>query len=161
LRTPAPLARVAPRAEPIESDAPATRVAAVPPPSESAQPWGVPFACSPPCRAVRAGRTICFTLYWDTTLGSSQRTTIINGGADGRYLRTGHIVYALGSTLFAVPFDVQHLEVVGAAVPVVEGIARGGAGAAGVAQFAVSPTGTLADVPGQIFSGSEKLDLAL
>jgi serine/threonine-protein kinase len=93
-------------------------------------------------------------------LGSSHRKTII-GGADGRYLSSGHLVYAVGSTLFAVPFDARHLEVVGGPVAVVEGVARAGAGAAGVAQFAVSRTGTLAYIPGPNINSSEKLDLAL
>ena len=53
---------------PIASDAPASPVVAVRPPSKSTQPWGVPFACSPPCRAVRAGRAICFSFYGYRTL---------------------------------------------------------------------------------------------
>jgi serine/threonine protein kinase len=53
---------------PNANDAPANPVGAVRPRSRSTQPSGVPFACSPPCRAVRAGRAICFTFYRDRTL---------------------------------------------------------------------------------------------
>ena len=56
------------RRAPIAIDAPAIPVVAVRPSSKSTQPWGVPFACSPPCRAVRAGRAICFSFYGYRTL---------------------------------------------------------------------------------------------
>jgi serine/threonine-protein kinase len=120
-------------------------------------------------------RSILFTLMrgadpdrWDKAqivvqqLGSSTPKTIINGGADARYLPTGHIVYALGGVLFAVPFDVRRLEVTGGPVAIVEGISRAGAAAGlGAAQFDVSRTGTLVHVPGPAFTGSAQFDLAL
>ena len=45
-------------------------------------------------------------------------------GDDARYLPTGHIVYRLpdNSNLFAIPFDLDRLEVTGGPVPVVEGV---------------------------------------
>ena len=39
------------------------------------------------------------------------------GGSDGRYLPTGHLVYALGGVVFARPFDLRRLEVTGGPVP--------------------------------------------
>src|SRR5262249_55608581 len=36
---------------------------------------GRPVACSPPCRAVRAGRAICFTFYSDRTLDRANHAT--------------------------------------------------------------------------------------
>ena len=60
-------APVAPRAAPTATDGPAPPVVAVRHPSRSTQLWDVPFACSPPCRAVRAGRAICFTFYCHAT----------------------------------------------------------------------------------------------
>src|SRR5262249_60482082 len=39
----------------------------------------------------------------------SEATVLVTGGSDGRYLPTGHIVYAVGGTLFAVPFDPNRL----------------------------------------------------
>src|SRR5262249_40416893 len=94
-------------------------------------------------------------------LGSSERKTIINGGADARYLPTGHIVYALGGVLFALPFDVRRLQVSGGPVAIVEGVARAATGTTGGAQFAVSRTGSLTYIPGSATTSSAQLDLAL
>jgi hypothetical protein len=38
-------------------------------------------------------------------LSTGERKPLLEGGSDARYVPTGHIVYALGSTLLAVPFD--------------------------------------------------------
>ena len=40
-------------------------------------------------------------------------TSLWRRGADARYVPTGHLVYALGNTLLAVPFDVAQLAVTG------------------------------------------------
>ena len=45
------------------------------------------------------------------SLRTSERKILVEGGADGRYVPTGHIVYAVGGTLFAVPFDLRRQEV--------------------------------------------------
>jgi serine/threonine-protein kinase len=68
-------------------------------------------------------------------------------GVGAWYLRTGHIVYGLpnNSNLFAVPFDLDRLEVTGGAVPIVEG----------VIEAAVSDAGTLAYVPGATSGAGE------
>ena len=58
------------------------------------------------------------------SLKTSERKTLVSGGSDGRYVPTGHIVYALGGVLFAVPFDLPRLAVTGGPVPVVEGVKR-------------------------------------
>ena len=85
-------------------------------------------------------------------LDGGARSTVMHGGADGRYLATGHLVYAVGGVLFAVPFDVKRFAVTGAHVPIVEGIRRGnfavGTMTAATAQYTVSSTGVLAYVPG-------------
>ncbi len=60
------------------------------------------------------------------TLGSGERKTVVESGSHARYLSTGHIVYMLGGVLFAAPFDERRLQVIGRAVPVVDGIMRGG-----------------------------------
>ena len=62
------------------------------------------------------------------SLKSSERKTLVSGGSDGRYLPTGHLVYALGGVLFAVPFDLPRLAVTGGPVPIVEGVKRSAAG---------------------------------
>jgi hypothetical protein len=43
-------------------------------------------------------------------------------GDTALYLPTGHLIYAVDSSLFAVPFDPAKLEIKGGAVPVVEGV---------------------------------------
>ena len=58
------------------------------------------------------------------SLTSGERTTLIEGGSDARYVPTGHLVYAVGGRVFAVAFDVQRLEVKGGPVPMVEGVRR-------------------------------------
>ena len=92
----------------------------------------------------------------------SARQLLIDGGADARYVSTGHIVYAFGGTLFAVPFDLGRLQVTGAGgqVPVVEGVRRS-SGVTGSAQFSFSNTGSLIYVPGPVsISGGAQITLA-
>ena len=89
---------------------------------------------------------------------SGERKVLIEGGTDARYLPTGHIVYARGGVLWAVPFNLSRLEVSGSPVSVVEGVARGiGVVGLGTSQFSVSDSGTLAYVPGPAnISGSQR-----
>ena len=47
----------------------------------------------------------------------------MTGGADGRYVSTGHLVYARMGELMAVPFDSRRLVVTGART--VDGVAEG------------------------------------
>ena len=58
---------------------------------------------------------------------TNERKVLIQGGGAARYIPTGHIVYALGVNLMAVPFDVRTLKVTGGPIPVVEGIMRASA----------------------------------
>jgi serine/threonine-protein kinase len=94
------------------------------------------------------------------SLKSSERKTLVSGGSDGRYLPTGHLVYAVGGVLFAVAFDLPRLAVTGGPAPVVEGVKRS-SGASGIAHFSVSRTGSLAFVPGPVSTSSALSDLAL
>jgi len=108
------------------------------------------------------GQAMLFTLAtgtggdrWDKaqivvqSLKSGERKTLVNGGFDARYVPTGHIVYAVGGTLFALPFDAKRLEVAGGPVPIVEGVQRlTGGGTSGSAQFSFSDTGSLVYIPG-------------
>jgi serine/threonine-protein kinase len=120
------------------------------------------------------GETVLFTLAtgsggdrWDKaqivvqSLKSAERKTLVEGGTDARYLPTGQILYALGGTLFAVPFDLDRLEVTGGPVPIVEGVRRAVPGATGSAHFAFSTTGSLVYVPGPALTSSAQVDLAL
>jgi serine/threonine-protein kinase len=57
------------------------------------------------------------------SLGSHHRKTLQRGGTFGRYLPSGHLVYVNSGTLFAVPFDLDRLEVHGTPSPVLQDIA--------------------------------------
>ncbi len=92
-------------------------------------------------------------------LDSGERETIVEGGNTVRYLPTGHLIYALGGTLFAVPFDPQRLETRGGAVPVVEGV-RQGAGYGLGAFYSVSAAGSLVFVPGPVSGSTAERQLA-
>jgi serine/threonine-protein kinase len=46
-------------------------------------------------------------------LGSGAYRTVARGGANGRYVPSGHLVYLRGTTLFAVPFDLKTSSVTG------------------------------------------------
>lgn len=82
------------------------------------------------------------------TLSSSEEVTLIEGGSNARYVPTGHLVYAVGGNLFAVPFDLSRMSVDGAASQVVQGVRRGAPAVTGTAQFDVAGNGTLMYVPG-------------
>ena len=58
-----------------------------------------------------------------------------------RYARSGHLVYASRGSLLAAPFDVERLELTGAAVPVIERVMMGLPYENGIAEFAVSQSG--------------------
>jgi len=79
-------------------------------------------------------------------LPDGPRKVVHRGGYHGRYLRSGHLVYMREGTLFAAPFDLERLSVVGAAMPVLEGVSSNPG--AGGAQFASSDAGALVFLPG-------------
>lgn len=82
------------------------------------------------------------------SLTTGDRKTLHTGGSGARYVATGHLVYAVGGTLFARAFDAERLELTGTAVPVVAGVGRSVGGVTGAAQFSVSDNGTLVYIPG-------------
>jgi len=82
------------------------------------------------------------------SLSSGQRTTIIRGGSDAKYLASRHLVYGVGGTIFAVAFDPRDPTHVGEPVPVVQGVQRTITGTTGVVHFATSQNGTMVYVPG-------------
>jgi Tol biopolymer transport system component len=75
------------------------------------------------------------------SLADHRTKTLVRGGTFGRYLPSGHLIYVSRGTLFAVPFDVNRLEVHGTPSPVLEQVAYNAAD--GSAQLDFSQTGTL------------------
>jgi len=95
------------------------------------------------------------------SLKSGERKRLVTGGTDARYLPTGHIVYVLGGTLFAVAFDAGRLEVKGGPVPVVEGVRRAPAQTSGAAHYSVSASGSLIYVPGPASQAASLMDIVI
>jgi serine/threonine protein kinase/Tol biopolymer transport system component len=94
------------------------------------------------------------------SLPSGRRKVLVEGGLDGRYVPTGHIVFMRRGTLLAVPFDPNRLETTGAAVPVIEGVMHAqGTGTSswnsGSGQFSFSNSGSLAYASGAFFPEHE------
>jgi serine/threonine-protein kinase len=83
------------------------------------------------------------------SLTSNERRTLVEGGSSPQYVSTGHLVYTLGGSLLAVPFDVTHLAVTGRPTAVMAGVRQTGT-LTGIGQFSVALTGLLAYIPGPV-----------
>ena len=115
------------------------------------------------------GRAVLFTLgtadmdTWDDatiavlSLDNGEIRTLIEGGTNARYSSTGHIVYARGQRLLAVPFDASSLEVTGTPVVILEPVSTFPIN--GPAQFALSPEGTLVYAPGPAWTSTGRVVL--
>jgi serine/threonine-protein kinase len=97
------------------------------------------------------GNALLFTSHtsrmnWDDatvvvqSLPSGERKIVQRGGYYGRYLASGHIVYLHDAKIFAVPFDLERLEVTGPPFLALDGVGSNPNG--GSAQFAASEAGT-------------------
>ena len=96
------------------------------------------------------------------SLKSRDRKTVLSAASDARFLPTGHLVYAVQGTVFAVPFDLQRLAATGGPVPVIEGVRRATTeNPSAVTQFHVSNTGTLVYIPGPTSAPASRLSIGL
>jgi serine/threonine-protein kinase len=77
-------------------------------------------------------------------LSNGQVRWVVDGGYFGRYVPTGHLMYARGQRLFAIPFDAATATVQGTAVAVLDDVLVSQTSA--YAMFAVSSRGMLAYV---------------
>jgi Tol biopolymer transport system component len=73
------------------------------------------------------------------SLKTGQRKKLVEGAVDGRYLKSGHLIYTVGEALVASAFDLTRFELVGGPVSVLEEFAR----APLTSQVAVSDAGSL------------------
>ncbi len=80
------------------------------------------------------------------SVATGERKVLQRGGYYGRYLPTDHVTYMRESTLFAIPFDPDRMEVRGQPVPVIEGVST--VTGNGGTQFAFSNSGTAVYLPG-------------
>ena len=104
------------------------------------------------------GRTVLFTVAtaehevrWANAEIAVQSTTgprrtIVRGAGDAQYVASGHIVYTRDGGLMAAPFDAARQQLLGPAVPVLEGVAR--SISTNIPEFSVSDNGTLMYVAG-------------
>ena len=79
-------------------------------------------------------------------LETQEATLLVDGGYSARWLPSGHVIFARGGNLLAVPFDRERRVVVGEPTVVVRDVAMDGI--FNHVQFAVSADGTLAYLPG-------------
>ena len=124
-------------------------------------------------RILPGGRAVLFTVThtplptWEDTeivaqsFATGQRTVLIRGGADGRYLPSGHLFYLRRGTLMAVPFDLDRLAVTGGEVALIADVMQSSntpseAAESGAGQFSVSETGSLLYLPGGMFPDPER-----
>jgi serine/threonine protein kinase len=82
------------------------------------------------------------------SLKTGQRTILVEGAVYGRYVTSGHLLYARDESIRAVRFDPDRLEISGSAVPVVEDVAMDPSD--GLGFFAVSHSGHLAYVKASV-----------
>ena len=80
-------------------------------------------------------------------LRTGEQKVIVSGGSYPRYVPTGHLVYAVAGTLWAVAFDLRRLEVRGDPVPVLQRVVTKSSGAA---SFSVAQNGSLVYVAGDL-----------
>ena len=80
------------------------------------------------------------------SLDTGEYRTLLTGGTYPQYLRTGHLVYSRLGSLYAVPFDLEHLEVTGRPQRVLEDVYY--YYGSGVAAYDVSESGSMVFVPG-------------
>jgi len=99
-------------------------------------------------------RHVLFTAYRTPTsratievldLKTGVRKVLVQGGVMGRYVSTGHLLFARDESIRAVPFDLGSLTVTGGAVVVVDDVAMNYSD--GFAAYDVSPSGTLVVMP--------------
>jgi Tol biopolymer transport system component len=103
------------------------------------------------------GRGVLLTIVGGNQLGqtsvavldraSGDVRTLVNGARDGRYAPTGHLVYGSEGGLYAVPLNLERLEIAGTPARVVDDVHQNAS--FGQSFFSFSDTGTLAYLPSQ------------
>jgi eukaryotic-like serine/threonine-protein kinase len=88
-------------------------------------------------------------------VGTGERRNLIQGATHPSYAASGHLVYAQGGSLMAVPFDPQRVAFTGTAVPIVEGVLQ--SPSSGAAQYSFSATGSLVYIPGGVQADQRRL----
>ena len=105
------------------------------------------------------GKNILFTVgllssptyYEDATIDvfnieSGERKTILKGASSARYISSGQLIYSKSGALYAVPFDLDNLEVKGQPIPILQDVSGGLT--SGTSNFYFSNNGTLIYIQG-------------
>ena len=79
------------------------------------------------------------------SLDTGRRAVVVEGGTNPHYLPSGHLLYARGGAIFAVPFDSTNLKLTGTPARVLDRVLESSDGAA---QVAVSRIGSMVYVLG-------------
>ena len=80
------------------------------------------------------------------SLSTGERRVLVEGSGNPRFASSGHLVFPREGSLLAVSFDSEGLEIAGAPVPVLAGVASLGPSAL----FDLADDGTIAYVPGPL-----------
>lgn len=106
------------------------------------------------------GTHVLFTItrgaHWNESdvvvqsLATGERRVLVEGGIDGRYTRSGHLLYGMDGVIYAVRFNLSTLQVSGSPAPVLTGVSQlTSAGAWGGFSYAISAEGSIVYVPAE------------
>jgi serine/threonine-protein kinase len=95
-------------------------------------------------RAVRAWTDASIVVQ---SLTTNERRVLIQRGREARVTRSGHLTFVQDTTLFAVPFDLERLEVTGSPVAMETSVHTSSQDETGAAGYDISDTGVLAFAP--------------
>ena len=85
------------------------------------------------------------------SLTTGERVPLIEGGRDGRYVDSGHLVYGRDGVVLAVPFDPALRRVLGGPVSLIDSVGQALVDS-GAMHFALADNGTAAYIPGVVES---------
>jgi serine/threonine protein kinase len=88
------------------------------------------------------------------SLATGERTLVVQGGSNPRYLASGHLLYVHDGAIMVAPFDNDALALTGTATAFQEGVMQSSDGAA---QFTISPGGHAAYVAGDFGAAERRL----
>jgi serine/threonine-protein kinase len=86
------------------------------------------------------------------SLKTNERRELVARGREVRVTRNGFLTYVQEGTLFAIPFDIDRIEVTGGAVAMHEGVHTSALDETGAASYDISDDGVLAIAPPAGFS---------
>lgn len=108
--------------------------------------------------------TITHGAHWNQadvvvqSLSTGERRVLIEGGIDGRYVPSGHLVYGKEGVIYAVKFNPSTLQMSGSPLPALTGVAQQtSAGAWGGFAYSFSDEGSVAYMPVESAANQRRL----